>query len=302
MSKSYILGLLLCVFLFNQCTSDSATSDSAFSTIEKAVEADPNEENVNKLLTAYNKYLSENAKDPDLTKPILEKALAVTEAHRPTASAMYLTGLLKETNSQDVNFAERLNKLGQSLQSQGKTEASKVIYSSIANAFPNFEGIADLKQMLGDDTATGIIEQLAIARLENPNQFGINTQASFKYVDACEAYALANPSDPKTPDYLFDAAEMAKLLRTNNKALAIYDWLIEKYPNYARTPQALFIKAFILENELKNIEEATAAYELFLEKYPENDFADDAKFSLENIGKTPDEVLKAIEERAKQNQ
>jgi TolA-binding protein len=192
--------------------------------------------------------------------------------------------------------------LGQALESQRKPEAAKVIYGNLIKRFPAHPKLAEMQEKAAGSDPVAIIQQLTQSRLENPDQYGINKNESFKYVDACEAYAISDPEDPRSPEYLFDAAEIAKLLKTYNKALSLYDWMIDKYPNYSKTPSALFIKAFTLENELGKLDEAKAAYELFLEKYPQDNFADDAKFSLENIGKSPDEVLKSIEAKAKANQ
>lgn len=298
MRKLTFLLFICATLLLSNCASDT-TPSSVFGELEKAVESDASIDNVNKLLGAYNAFISENATNSTQILPVFEKAYDLTVKHRPKASAVYLMGLIRESDASNANVADWLYELGNSLKSQGKVEASNVLYSNLLERFPNYAKAEELKSATAGIQATDVIATLAEARLQNPDQFGINTAASFKYVDACEAFALSNPSHPQAPEYLFDAAEMAKLLKTNNKALAIYDWLIQKYPNYKKTPSALFIKAFILENELNNIDLAREAYQLFLEKYPDNDFADDAKFSLDNLGKSPDEVLKAIEANAK---
>ena len=114
----------------------------------------------------------------------------------------------------------------------------------------------------------------------------LNRQAARNYVDVCEAYALTHPNDPKSADYLHKAAETARAIRTIPKALALYDWILEKYPNHDKAPQALFLKAFTYDNNLNDVENARENYEAFLAKYPEDDFADDTKFLLENLGKT----------------
>jgi TolA-binding protein len=38
------------------------------------------------------------------------------------------------------------------------------------------------------------------------------------------------------------------------------------------------------------------AYEAFLKKYPNDDFADDAQFLLKNLGKSPEEIIKGFEQ------
>lgn len=282
-----------------QSCANNNSDEAEYIALEKIVETDVSEENINKLLHAYNSYISTNKDKKELINPILEKALAISEQYKQESIGIYLNALLRDNLGDDQKTAEYLLKLGDVLKIQNKKEASDVIFGSFVQKFPNDPKSAEISANLGGILPIQIIDQLAIDRLENPDQYGINSVASFKYVDACEAYALANPTDQKSPELLFDAAEMAKLLKTNNKALNIYDWLIESYPNYKKTPSALFIKAFILENEMNNIELAKAAYELFLEKYPDNDFADDARFSLENLGKSPEDVLKMIEANKK---
>ncbi len=299
MKNTFKLIFLVFGILLVQSCANNNSDEAEYIALEKIVETDVSEENINKLLHAYNSYISTNKDKKELINPILEKALAISEQYKQESIGIYLNALLRDNLGDDQKTAEYLLKLGDVLKIQNKKEASDVIFGSFVQKFPNDPKSAEISANLGGILPIQIIDQLAIDRLENPDQYGINSVASFKYVDACEAYALANPTDQKSPELLFDAAEMAKLLKTNNKALNIYDWLIESYPNYKKTPSALFIKAFILENEMNNIELAKAAYELFLEKYPDNDFADDARFSLENLGKSPEDVLKMIEANKK---
>ena len=53
--------------------------------------------------------------------------------------------------------------------------------------------------------------------------------------------------------------------------------------------------AFTLDNDLQRHEEAKELYESFLEKYPDDDFADDTQFLLQNLGKTDEEIIQSFE-------
>ena len=128
---------------------------------------------------------------------------------------------------------------------------------------------------------------------------GINKDAAMQYVDACEAYALAYPDNKNTADNLFKAAEVAKSIRTFPKSLSLYDWIIEKYPNYEKAPTALFLKGFIIENNIKDDKKAGEIYRQFLSQYPKHDLADDVEFLIENIGKSDQEILEMIEAKRK---
>lgn len=66
----------------------------------------------------------------------------------------------------------------------------------------------------------------------------------------------------------------------------------ERFPNSDLAPKSLFMSAYILANELKQFDEATKQYKLFLEKYPNDQLAASAKIEIEYIGLSPEEILK----------
>ena len=70
-----------------------------------------------------------------------------------------------------------------------------------------------------------------------------------------------------------------------------YKLFLENYPDAKKAPTALFLTAFLYHNELKNLDSAKAFYQRFLEKYPNHEMAMSAQFELQNLGKSPDEIL-----------
>jgi TolA-binding protein len=99
------------------------------------------------------------------------------------------------------------------------------------------------------------------------------------------------------PNYLFKAAELAMNLGKTQQAMDLYNKVIYSYPEYEKAPECLFLLAFIYENSLQNYGKAKELYEMFLEKYPDHDFADDAQFSLQYLGKSPEELMREFEEK-----
>ena len=79
------------------------------------------------------------------------------------------------------------------------------------------------------------------------------------------------------------------------KAEKYFMQVYEKYPESEEAPKALFMSGFILANDLQNYEKATASYNLFMEKYPSHPLAVSAKEELDNMGLTPEEILKRTE-------
>jgi TolA-binding protein len=82
-------------------------------------------------------------------------------------------------------------------------------------------------------------------------------------------------------------------------ALEMFDKYMTTYPEDPKTPICLFFKAFIYETIFNNLDKAQETYILFLEKYPRHEFANDAKMSLGNLGKTPDQIVAQFEAKKK---
>jgi len=116
--------------------------------------------------------------------------------------------------------------------------------------------------------------------------------------NALVGYAEAFPKDSLSVRYLSKAGETARLLRQFDKALEIFGKIEQDYPNSKEAAAAMFMTAFTLDNDLKKMDEAKTAYEAFLKKYPNDEFADDAQFLLNNLGKSPEELIREFEKNA----
>lgn len=128
----------------------------------------------------------------------------------------------------------------------------------------------------------------------------INQAAALELIELAKQYALLLPDDPKAPDWLYQAGEVAGALHDYDTTLTLFQKVNDQYPNYEKASQVLFMRAFTLDNELKRYEEARPLYQEFLQKYPNDEFADDAQFLLENLGKSEEEIIRSFQE--KQNQ
>ena len=79
------------------------------------------------------------------------------------------------------------------------------------------------------------------------------------------------------------------------KAATAYEMVAEKYPDTEWGQKGLFAAAYTYANEIKNLERARLAYEKYLKKYPEGSMASTAQFELENLGKSPEELLESLQ-------
>ena len=69
------------------------------------------------------------------------------------------------------------------------------------------------------------------------------------------------------------------------------------YPNSAKASESIFLCAFIYDTYLQKYDDARRYYKMFLKKYPNHPLAKDAQISLDNLGKTPDELVKEFESK-----
>jgi len=140
--------------------------------------------------------------------------------------------------------------------------------------------IISLEQTVYSDT-TGLIDKTKVSELVN------------LYVDFAGKY----PNDIKSPVFLYSAANVSVNLMDSQKAIELFDRLMVEYPDYEKVPECLFMKAFIYDNNLQEYDKAKEVYLEFLEKYPDDEFADDARASINNLGKSLEEIIREFEEK-----
>jgi len=122
------------------------------------------------------------------------------------------------------------------------------------------------------------------------------SEAVSSYEKLVEEY----PESKLAPDALLKEAALYQGNKVKNiskeesliKSAEIFESVAEKYPKNEQAPQSLFMAGFIYANELKNYDEATKIYKTFLEKYPDNELASSAQDELDNMGLTPEQILK----------
>lgn len=107
------------------------------------------------------------------------------------------------------------------------------------------------------------------------------------------------PDNEKCPVYLFKAGELAMNMNLSSQAITNFSKIQRNYPNSERYPYSIFLQAFVYDTQLKNEERAKEFYQKFINEFPNHELADDAQASIENLGKSLDEIIKSFEEKAK---
>ena len=114
-----------------------------------------------------------------------------------------------------------------------------------------------------------------------------------------DKYITAFPQDEKTPSYIFNQSEVYATLKDYDKSIACYQKVYNDYKDSDKAATCLFMLGFTYEDKIKDLNKAKTYYEEFLAKFPNHELADDVQFSLSNLGKSPEEIMKQFEEKLK---
>lgn len=288
--------MLLLIGLLSLPACGGDQSDS-IEQLEAKVEENPTPEDADALIALYREYIDTHPADTEQNARYLYRAAGLMyRLNRHNDASMMLKEAVKDyyEASQTANNAYFLATIQEEKLNNPVLATS--VYQAIDKAFPSFEQAAKVKTKLSadlppiktriDTLAKGIFD-LSTGR--------VNRRTANNFIESCDLYSLIVPEDPISPELLHKAGEAARATRAFNSALDIYERLYQRYPKYEKAPQALFLMAFTLDNDLQRHDEAKILYERFLEKYPEDDFADDTQFLLQNLGKTDEEIIQSFE-------
>ncbi len=123
-----------------------------------------------------------------------------------------------------------------------------------------------------------------------------------KYTEAIAAYEKVVkefPAGDLAPKATYEIAKLYQAgiipgidqTASQEKAVEYYQKVFVNSPKHELAPSSLFMSGFIQANTLGKYHEATITYKKFLEMYPTNELADDAKAELDNMGLSPEEII-----------
>ena len=141
------------------------------------------------------------------------------------------------------------------------------------------------------------LENVVLAKFTRP----VNIDTAKLLVDAYVKYAKDFPKDTCSVNYLFKAANISMNIGKGDLSVELFDQIMKDYPDYSKIADCMFLKAFVYDNTLKEYKKARIAYEAFILKYPDHEFADDAQACLDNLGKTPEQLIKDFETKQKED-
>tara|TARA_B110000444_G_C18840754_1_gene598793 strand:- start:516 stop:1391 length:876 start_codon:yes stop_codon:yes gene_type:complete len=287
---------------FASCKNDKVANEKDnLSVGELAYNKQPTKENAETALSEVSNQIKENRDDPKIVKKLSERALDIARHNNLTNKQISFLLLLSKEYPNDPKAKTRLLELANIMYKINKKQAANVLYSGVLDRFADTDAAEEAKSKRAPEVSSvkQYLTKVGEDVFVDPDKFGINRKAAQSYVDACEAFALAYPNTKEAPEFLYKATEISRTLRTFTKSLSMYDWIIDEYPQYEKAPTAMFLKGFIIENELNNDQAAMKVYKTFLSRYPDHQLRDDVQFLLDNVGKTDEEIMDMIEKNKK---
>jgi tetratricopeptide (TPR) repeat protein len=291
--------IIISLIVLSACSNDRQKAKKTITALEKQVEETPDPAKVSGLIRQYMLYRANYPQDRELNSKFLYRTAALRlrqdQPNEATGSLIeaikYYPGTSNTLNNALLLAAIYKDELNDPI-------SSTTIYQVLQETHPNEKSVQE--KALRADTPSLEVRLADMQRKVFADSLGnFDLETAIYFIHSCELLAFLKPGDLEGAKWLSQAAETARAIKRNPKALQIYDWIYTRYPDYERAPQALFLKGFILDEDLNRKEEARAVYELFLERYPDNDFADDAQFLLDNLNKNEEEIINQFQDREK---
>ena len=132
-----------------------------------------------------------------------------------------------------------------------------------------------------------------IAEAEKQVFESYNAEVMGHLVALYQNYAKAYPKDSLAVEYLLRATGINMRLGKGVEALANLDAVINKYPDNQKVAECYFLKGFVYEDVLHDIESAKNAYYEFVSLFPKHELALTASVAIAILesGKSDDELV-----------
>lgn len=297
--RSTLIATALLLFSLLGCKDDGNPEQKRIADLEAEVNAGATTDKVEELIGLYEDYIAEHPGESETNAEFLHKAAFLQfKAHRYQSAVKFLKEALRKYYSSDKTPDIALFLASIYKNNMSYPVAGNAGYYAFLQAFPDhpkasFVRDSVLTQPFDLPSETDSLR----SRLFDEKAIRYNSEVSSEFINTCEIFGLILPEDPQIPDLLYEAARTAGYTHSFPKAAELYEWIYSKYPDYSKASQVLFMLAFTYDDELGNIDKAREYYMEFLEKYPSDPFADDAQVQLQNLGKSDEEVMNALQKK-----
>ena len=279
--KKAILFFLVTLFL--SCGNPSITDE--ITRLEKEHTETPTSDVKKKLLASYKIYLNDLKQDDNAFSDISQKTATLeVDLNQYQDAATTLMDAIKNHSSSTTNTAN-LQFLSSIMVNHIHPNNIQAVATDFKKLYPD---AAQIKTAF-----LPILENLKTTMFDDKTGQW-NRQNVRDYTSMAKIYVASTKNDIDAEKALFDAAKFARATKKYNEAIEIYNYIVAHPDDFERESAALFLKGFIYDEDLKNDKEAKKIYTEFLEKYPNDTYTASVQSSLDNLGKTAEEIIKGF--------
>ena len=123
----------------------------------------------------------------------------------------------------------------------------------------------------------------------------IDVAAARNVISMYQEYTSRFPKDSLADNYWFKTGELYNAIGVYDSAVWAWKTVTVQYDSSSLAPKSLYWMAFVTENNLTDYGTAVELYKQFLQKYPTNQLAAAAQFSLENMSKSSLDIIREFE-------
>ena len=279
------------------CKQQDTTADIA--RLENALEKNFSTAAADSLVALYLQTVSEHPQDTSRNLQYLTKAASLKFAKQKNTVAA-----VRILNDGVKQYAAGSQDMGELFGAMARIWTA-YLYKSTPDLSRQPEDIDEMHANLLNNLRwiDSSLYRLDRKMMDNSRPGALNLADADAFIEISEA-AAALQKEKKQPDayvrILMQAAGLAKSIGNPKKALQLYYQVESQLPEHRQAPAALFLSGFIYENDLGDLDEAKTVYQDFLKRYPDDpNYLDDVQVSLKNLGKSPEELIREFEKKAR---
>lgn len=279
------------------CKQQDTTADIA--RLENALEKNFSTAAADSLVALYLQTVSEHPQDTSRNLQYLTKAASLKFAKQKNTVAA-----VRILNDGVKQYAAGSQDMGELFGAMARIWTA-YLYKSTPDLSRQPEDIDEMHANLLNNLRwiDSSLYQLDRKMMDNSRPGALNLADADAFIEISEA-AAALQKEKKQPDayvrILMQAAGLAKSIGNPKKALQLYYQVESQLPEHRQAPAALFLSGFIYENDLGDLDKAKTVYQDFLKRYPDDpNYLDDVQVSLKNLGKSPEELIREFEKKAR---
>lgn len=286
-NKTFLFSL--CILAIFSCKKDPTIAvQQAEATFKKT----PSKTNYEAYIIAVKTFVGNNAADHANCFKYLTAASSVAARLKESQVALQFAGDAITKHGEGQNLSEPMTTVALISRDIKYKELSTMRFEAT-----EFDRVNSLLKNNINWLDSALVSMKKRFVIDSTNR--IDREMAMRYAFTADAAATFRKDPERSPVLLLSAAEAANAAENHLKAITIYDRVLAEWPGSKKAPQAAFMRAFTMENNFKDLAGAKKAYEEFLKKFPNDEFADDAKAALKNLGKTPEELVREFEKMNK---